>query len=402
MRRLRWGAVLLLLPGCSAATGATPPAGVPAQIWRTAAAQAMSTTRAAAVVDETCRQVLRVSTGGAAVRLRLSNALTPTALTLTAVTVGLRSQGAALQPGTLRPVTVGGASRIVVPRGSVALSDPIPLPVTAGADVAVSFAVQGRTRVTEHAAGAATGWCSGPGTGDLTATTDGGPFGQPARDGLVLDDVEVTAAPDAPLGILALGDSLTDARLAPDTYERWTDVLVQRLGGRRAVANAAIGGNRVVLPGGYGPTVSARLPRELADRPGVGTVVLFAGTNDVQAGLPASALADRLEALCRTARDDGREVVLVTLPPAHRRSAQAEAARQQVNARIRATSSADAVLDADRVLRDPGQPARLLPAYDVGDGLHLSAAGQRALGLAAAELLAGPLRAAPARAARPG
>jgi lysophospholipase L1-like esterase len=387
VRRLRWGATLLLLTGCTAATGAPPPRDAPAQAWRTAAAQAMSTTRAAAVVDETCRQVLRVSTSGTAVRLRLSNALTATPLSLRAVTVGLRSEGAALQRGTLRPVTVGGRSAFVVPRGSVALSDPVVLPVTAGDDVAVSFAVAGRTRVTEHAAGAATGWCTGPGTGDRTTSTDGDAFRLAARDGLVLDDVEVTAAPGAPLGVLAIGDSLTDARLAPDTYERWTDVLVDELRGRRAVANVAIGGNRVVLPGGYGPTVSARLPRELADRPGVGTVVLFAGTNDVQAGLPAKNLANRLEALSRSVRATGREVVLVTLPPAHRRTAQAEASRQEVNARIRATSTADAVLDADRVLRDPAQPTRLLPAYDVGDGLHLSAAGQRALGLAAAELL---------------
>lgn len=384
-RRLAQGAALVLLTGCSAATGASPE--TPLQVWRTAATQAMSTVRAAAVVDETCRQVLRVSTSGTALRLRLSNALTPTALSLRAVTVGLRGEGASLLPGTLRPVTVGGRSRFVVPAGTVALSDPVALPVRPGADVTLSFAVEGRSRVTEHAVGAATGWCTGPGTGDLTTTTDGGPFTVAARDGLVLDDVEVAATPDAPLGVLAIGDSLTDARLAPDTYERWTDVLVERLGGRRAVANAAIGGNRVVLPGGYGPTVSSRLPRELADRPGVGTVVLFAGTNDVQAGLSPQALADRLEALCRTVRADGRQVVLVTLPPAHRRTVRAEAARQEVNTRIRATAAADAVLDADRVLRDPVQPRRLLPAYDVGDGLHLSAAGQRALGLTAAALL---------------
>ncbi len=217
----------------------------------------------------------------------------------------------------------------------------------AGGDVAASFAVQGSVRPTEHANGAATGWCTGRGSGDLTDRTDAAPFTTAARDGLVVDDLEVTTAPEAPLGVLAIGDSLTDARLAPDTYERWTDVLAARLRGRAPVANAAIAGNRVVLPGGYGPTVSARLPRELVDRPGVGTVVLFAGTNDVQAGLPPQQLADRLEALCRAARAAGRTVVLATLPPAHRRTAAAEASRQAVNRRIRTTTSADAVLDAD-------------------------------------------------------
>ena len=40
----------------------------------------------------------------------------------------------------------------------------------------------------------------------------------------------------------------------------------------------------------------------------------------------------------------------------------------------------DAVLDFDRVARDPAAPTRLLPAYDVGDHLHLNPAGYQALG----------------------
>jgi lysophospholipase L1-like esterase len=48
-----------------------------------------------------------------------------------------------------------------------------------------------------------------------------------------------------------------------------------------------------------------------------------------------------------------------------------------VNAWIR--GHFDAVLDFDRVARDPSSPSRLLPAYDVGDHLHLNPAGYRAL-----------------------
>lgn len=39
----------------------------------------------------------------------------------------------------------------------------------------------------------------------------------------------------------------------------------------------------------------------------------------------------------------------------------------------------DAVLDFDRVARDPANPGQILPAYDSGDHLHLTPQGYRAL-----------------------
>jgi len=40
------------------------------------------------------------------------------------------------------------------------------------------------------------------------------------------------------------------------------------------------------------------------------------------------------------------------------------------------------VIDFDRVVRDPEHPDQLLPSYDSGDHLHLSAAGYKAMGSA--------------------
>jgi lysophospholipase L1-like esterase len=56
-----------------------------------------------------------------------------------------------------------------------------------------------------------------------------------------------------------------------------------------------------------------------------------------------------------------------------------EGARQRVNAWIRRSGRFDAVVDFDVAARDPAQPRRLAPAYDVGDHLHLNPAGYRAL-----------------------
>jgi lysophospholipase L1-like esterase len=56
-----------------------------------------------------------------------------------------------------------------------------------------------------------------------------------------------------------------------------------------------------------------------------------------------------------------------------------EATRQAVNAYLRGSDEFDGLLDFDRVLRDPAQPSRLLPAYDSGDHIHPNDAGNQAL-----------------------
>lgn len=346
----------------------------------------MGTVRAATAQNETCRQVIRATVGGSVIRLRLSNAMSPTPLSLAAVTVGIRAVGPALVAAP-KMATVGGSATPVIGPGRVVVTDAVELPVTAGQDVAVTFAVAGTAKLTEHLLGAATGWCSGPGTGDHSADPSRDPFAQASREGLVVEALEVQTTLARGDGILAVGDSLTDAPLPPDTYQRWTDLVAART--HRAVGNLAIAGNRVLRPGGYGPTLTKRFSRDVLSRSGASTLVVFAGTNDVSDGITAAELTARLAQLCRRARARQLRVVLVTLPPAWKRPPDRERVRQQVNAWIRATREADARVDADTLLRDPESPTRLRPAYDFGDGLHISAAGHRVLGQAMLAVLTG-------------
>jgi lysophospholipase L1-like esterase len=344
----------------------------------------MSTVRVLAARDETCREVLRSTVAGPRVRFRLSNATSPTRLNLTAMTAGIRTRGAATAQE--QPLTVAGRAAVTIAPHAQVTTDPLNLAVRAGPDVAVSFAVAGTARLSEHLIGAATGWCTGPGTGDHTRDVSPAAFRTPSREGLVVEALEVVETDDED-GVLAVGDSLTDPPLPPDMYQRWTDVAASITG--RPVANVGIGGNRVILPGGYGPTLTERFTRDVLDRPNADTLVLFAGTNDVSTGITASELTARLGELCRQARARRLRVVLVTLAPAWRRPVAREAVRQEVNAWIRSTGEADGRVDADVILRDPAQPTHLLPAYDFGDGLHLSAEGHRALGEAIATALPG-------------
>lgn len=336
----------------------------------------MSKVRAAPLVDETCRQLLRSTARGTRVRVRLSNRASPTALTLRAMTIGVGTSGAAV--ASPQPLLISGATRYTIPAGGQVTTDAVNLNVAQGTDIAVSFAVAGRAQPSEHLVAAATGWCTGPGTGDHTRDTSAAAFRNASREGLVLESFDVEGALSAPGGILAVGDSLTDPPLPPDRYQRWTDVLAEQV--RRTVANVGIAGNRVLLAGGYGPTLDVRFAPDVLDRAGASTLIVFTGTNDVSAGISATTLIAQLQDVCGQARRAGLYVVLVTLAPASGRPAAREQVRQEVNQWIRTTKSADTHLDADALLRDPANPLQVLPAYDLGDGLHLSASGHRVIG----------------------
>ena len=382
--------LVLALTGCTASeaeltkaepsTAATP---ATALTWRSSAGQAMSHVHPLPLQDETCRQPLRLTAGGTQLRLRLSQALVGKPLELSAASVGLRALGAALRPESLRPLTVDGQSSFTVPATGDVWTDPVVLPTSAGEDLLVSLAVEERVLVSEHRWGAATGWCSGPGTGDLTEAVDGDGFRTPSRAGLVVDEVAVGGAGDLPGTVVAVGDSLTDDVLFDvDSHQRWTDVLADSTD--RPVVNAAIAGGCVVAAGGYGPTLVERFERDVLTRRGIGTVVVLAGTNDLAQGASAAEVVAALEQLVAAAEEAGVGVVLSTVPPAAGRSAEQRQARLDLNEWIRRQPG---VVDADRLLQDAEQPGRLAARYDHGDGLHLSVAGHRALAAAVAAAL---------------
>jgi len=83
--------------------------------------------------DQTITQWLRLRRGGTRLRLVLSNEFGREPLVLDAVTAG----GASGEPR--QPVLLGGHARWEIPPGEFAVSDPVPLPTVAGAELAVAF-----------------------------------------------------------------------------------------------------------------------------------------------------------------------------------------------------------------------------------------------------------------------
>ncbi|MFG3285781.1 GDSL-type esterase/lipase family protein [Streptomyces sp. NPDC048111] len=154
----------------------------------------------------------------------------------------------------------------------------------------------------------------------------------------------------------------------------------------RAVLNAGIGGNGL-LSSLTGPSGLDRFERDALERPGVRTVIVELGINDLLSGEQrnAEALLSGMRELVRRGHAHGVRVLGTTLTPCGGYgpcTARVREARERVNAALRGGGIYDALVDADRTLRAPNAPQELRAAYDSGDGLHPGDAGYGALGAA--------------------
>jgi lysophospholipase L1-like esterase len=352
------------------------------------------------LADSTLRQTIHLSVGGRKVRLRFSNSFGGTPLPITKAVVALPAGGqagvSAVEAGTSRQLTFSGRSSITVPTGAQVVSDPVSFDVQPQSNLTVTMYLkqgQASTSITSHPGSRTTSYLI---KGDQATATD---LPRAARTDhwYFLSGAEVWS-PGSTAAVAVVGDSLTDGRgSTTNGNDRWPDLLLQRLQVRRdtddvAVLNQAAGGNRV-LNDGLGPNALGRIDRDVLAQSGVDWLILFEGVNDI-------GTADATPAAQRAAADDlitaydqiitrshaqGIRVFGATLLPFGGNTGYddpngyREGARQRVNQWVRASGRFDGVVDFDRVARDPANRRNLLPAYDVGDHLHLNPTGYRAL-----------------------
>jgi lysophospholipase L1-like esterase len=345
------------------------------------------------LVDTTLRQTVHTSVAGRAVRLRFSNAFGGAPLPITAVSVarpaGGRAGVAAIEPGSSRPVTFSGRPSITVPIGAQAVSDPVELPSAANLTITTYLATgQASTAVTSHPGSRTTSHLL---RGDYHDAVDL-PGATPTDHWYLISGVEVLA-PGGTGATVVVGDSLTDGRgSTTNGNDRWPDQLNERLRGRHAVLNQAAGGNRV-LQDGLGPSVLARLDRDVLAVGGAVSLIVFEGVNDIgtAAATPEAqqAVGDDLRAafdqIITRAHAVGLRVYGATLTPFGGNTGYDDPAglreqtRAGVNDWIRRGGRFDGFADFDAAVRDPAAPRQLATAYDVGDHLHLNPAGYVAL-----------------------
>jgi lysophospholipase L1-like esterase len=353
------------------------------------------------LADSTLRQTVHTSIGGRQMRLRFSNAFGGTALPITRVAVALPAGGqagvSAIKAGTSRPVTFHGQPGVVIPVGAQAVSDPLDFELAPRSNLTVTIYLmegQDSSDITSHPGSRTTSYML---AGDHVGAADL-PGATSADHWYFLSGLEVWSR-STTAAAAVMGDSLTDGRgSTTNMNNRWPDQLLDRLQstpgtGQIAILNQAAGGNRV-LNDGLGPNALARLDRDVLAQSGVKWQILLEGVNDIGTAEATEAAQKKVAADLIAAYDQivirahaqGIRVYGATLTPFGANVAYddaqgyREAARQTVNQWIRASRRFDDVIDFDRATRDPANPRQLLPAYDVGDHLHMNPTGYKALG----------------------
>ena len=350
--------------------------------------------------NATIRQFVRLSTGGTRLRIHLSNVFGISPLHIRAIHIAraLSPATCKIDPATDKQVTFSGDAGVEIPPGAEFVSDPIDFDAAPLSELAITLYLDGPpARQTGHP-GSRTTSCSVPGNVVTDAQL---PRAATFEQWFYISAVDVESPPHS-ASIVVLGDSITDGHAATTNgNDRWTDVLAERLQAEaslkdRGVLNQGIGGNHLLIDG-IGPNAVSRLDRDMLAQTGVKYLIVLEGINDL-GGLartgPVSPaeheelvrrMTQALQQVVTQAHTHGIRVYGGTIMPDdgsgyYHPDAASDQDRNAVNDWIRVPGHFDAVIDFDRVMRDPAQPGRLAPQYDSGDHLHPGPAGYKAMG----------------------
>ncbi|MFD3591646.1 SGNH/GDSL hydrolase family protein [Nocardia sp. NPDC058640] len=308
-------------------------------------------------------------------------------LPVKAATVARSVGGAAVAPESVRPLMVGGNSDFVVAPGEEVVSDAVE---TVGSSMAVTlYLAQPTGPATQHGQAMTTTYRA---AGDHSADPAAVAFTESSQSWYYLAGVDTVRPKDSKITV-AFGDSLTDGyRSTVNADQRYPDQLAA-VGHHGPVVNAGISGNKLLTDSNVlGDNAIARFRRDALDQPGVGTVVVLIGINDI--GLSGSAGPDGIvyplvstdqlingyRDLITQARNRGVRIVGATIPPfagSTYYAVEKERMRTDVNTWIRESGAFDEVVDVDRALAQPGDRAHLAAQFDSGDHLHPNDSGYR-------------------------
>jgi lysophospholipase L1-like esterase len=346
--------------------------------------------------NQTIRQIVHTSVGGAMARVQISNGFGSAPLAVQDVHIAQRSSGASITAGTDRKLTFNGQTAVTIPPGGLMVSDPIAFTVAPFSDVAISLYLPTDTgQATEQQVASQTNYVvPGDHSGDAT-------LANPSTTGSYFFLTNLDVQNPAVTGtVVAIGASITAGITSTsDANRRWTDVLASRLaaaGMQVGMVNAGISGNSMLFPG-TGLAAPARFDSDVLAQPGA-TAVIYSdfAINDLGDNpLPAiNDLIGPLKQLIARAQQKNVRFICATLTPYNGSSgwtARGEAVREAYNTFVRSPGNGCfGVLDQDMATRNPADPTRYLTAYDSGDHLHPSDAGYQAIGNAASLALFAP------------
>jgi len=355
---------------------------------------------AASYDNVTLSQILRISEGGTRLRVRFSNRYGTGPLAIGAARLVRIDDAGKEIAGTSRALTFGGDAGAVIPRGAPFASDIVDLALPSLSRIKVEFYLPKPT-------GPCT--CHLTGVDEIAVSPPGDFVGKPftpvstALFRAFLSVVEVYS-PKSKGTIVAFGDSITDGvGSTAGANRRWPDILANRLqaaGKHWAVANSAISGNRILSPG-MGESALARFDEDVLSLPNVKYLIIFEGVNDIgnrfgkrgpnqpnfptldQPEITADQMIAGYKQLIERAHAKGIKVIGAPIGPykgASYWSEEGEAARQKINDWIVKGGAFDGVTRIDTAFADPADPRQMREGYHMGDHLHGSDAGLKAVG----------------------
>jgi lysophospholipase L1-like esterase len=359
--------------------------------------------------NQTIRLVVHTSIGGARLRIRLSNVYGTVPVVVGRAHAARRASGPAIEAGSDAAVTFSGKPSVTVPPGVAIVSDAVPFTVRPLSDIAISlFLPEKAPATTSHLLALQDNYVSRI-PSDWTSQTQL-PAATTVKSWPFLTGVDVDAPPRGGV-VVAFGDSTVDGDgSTANMNHRLTDVLAERLQRdertrRFGVVNTGIVGNRLLRntphdpPNDFGDFMGesglGRVERDALEEPGAIAVIVRIGLNDIAFPGAVSSTTDSIaaaeliagyRALVAAAHRRRVRIIGTTVTPFEQATLAPlfftpakDAVRQEVNTWIRSSGVFDAVIDADRILRDPTHITRLLPAFDSGDHLHTNDAGYAAV-----------------------
>ncbi|TVR72437.1 MAG: SGNH/GDSL hydrolase family protein [Marinilabiliales bacterium] len=341
--------------------------------------------------NNTLRQVVRISVGGDSLRVRFSNEFSTSGVEMKSVHVAVSKGGGMIDPSTVTELKFGNRSQVTMGPGYFVVSDPAPFATEPLSELAITiFFGETSPDVTGHPGSRTTSWIL-PGDRASSIDFEGA---VPAERWYVISGIDVKAQATAG-SLVIIGNSITDGRgSGTNRQNRWPDILAERLiknppTSNTGVLNQGIGGN-CVLRECLGPPAIERFDRDVLGQHGVRWLIILHGVNDIgqtgtkeEADQVAEELIAAYERMIADAHAAGILVYGATILPfgnSFYYTEPGEAARQKVNEWIRSGGWFDAVIDFDRLMRDPDDPRLLLKEFHTGDFLHPNEAGYRMMG----------------------
>ncbi|TCP57381.1 lysophospholipase L1-like esterase [Tamaricihabitans halophyticus] len=344
------------------------------------------------------RNLLQISLGGSAVRVRMSNLYGKDPLELKHVTVAIQAEpnSPEARPESMRTATFDGAQAVVIQPGTEVWSDKVDLELPHNANLLVTtYATGGSGPVSYH-----------PMAVQFNYMAEGKDFADDPRADRFTEQnswwryvTEVAVyAPQAAGAVATFGGSSTDgAGSTMGGNARWPDYLGRRLidmapKQQMGVYNAGVSANRLLVDSnnygheGAGKVGLERLQRDVIDRAGVRTLIVAHGLNDLQQPpkVPNTAqrVIEQFTRIVSRCHDNDIRVVGTTITPFKywgTHNPETERERQEINEFVLHGGVFDAVADFDKAILDPNDPLAMRPEFDFGDHMHCNDAGYRAM-----------------------